>query len=329
MFDVEKSIAFWKDKKVIVTGGSGFLGSFIVDKLRSMGNDPFIVRKAQYDLRQREAIYSLFNDLGFHHGGQNNTNLIIIHGAAFAGGIGLNIERPAELFYDNIVMGTQLLHAAWEFGAEKFTTIGTVCAYPKWTPVPFDEGKIWEGYPEETNAPYGLAKKMLLVQGEAYRKQYGFNSIFLMPTNLYGPRDNFDLKTSHVLPALIRKCITASQSKSDHVTVWGTGTASREYLYVEDAADAILLATEHYNKSQPVNLGSGLEVTIKELITKIALLTGFEGNIIWDDTKPDGQPRRCLSTERAQMEFGFTSRTSFDDGLQKTIEWYLENVQTD
>ncbi len=306
---------FWKDNRFVVTGGAGFLGSVITRKLSEYGAEDIVVpRSADYDLRDHDAVLSLLNDA---------KPSVIIHGAASVGGIGANREHPADFFYDNLMMGVQLIHESWKFGVKKFVTIGTVCAYPKFTPVPFSEDSIWDGYPEETNAPYGLAKKMLLVQGQSYRQQYGFNSIFLLPTNLYGPNDNFDPNSSHVIPALIRKCVEAKARGDDHIVAWGTGSASREFLYVDDAADGILLATEKYNKDAPVNLGASREISIKELLELIVELTGFEGEIQWDSTKPDGQPRRALNTERAKEEFGFVSRMDFREGLKNTIEWYL------
>lgn len=306
---------FWKDNRFVVTGGSGFLGSVITQKLSEYGaEDIFVPRSADYDLRDHDAVLSLLNDA---------KPSVIIHGAASVGGIGANREHPADFFYDNLMMGVQLIHESWKFGVQKFVTIGTVCAYPKFTPVPFSEDSIWDGYPEETNAPYGLAKKMLLVQGQSYRQQYGFNSIFLLPTNLYGPNDNFDPNSSHVIPALIRKCVEAKARGDDHIVAWGTGSASREFLYVDDAANGILLATEKYNKDAPVNLGASREISIKELLELIVELTGFEGEIRWDSTKPDGQPRRALNTDRAKEEFGFESQMDFRQGLKNTIEWYL------
>lgn len=302
------------DKRVVVTGGAGFLGSFVVEKLRERGATRiFVPRKAEYDLRQRDAILDLLHDANPH---------IIIHLAASVGGIGANREHPAEFFYDNLMMGMPLLHESWRAGVEKFVAIGTVCAYPKYTPVPFREEDLWNGYPEETNAPYGLAKKMLLVQSQAYRQQYGFNSIFLLPTNLYGARDNFDLQTSHVIPALIRKCLEAKARGNKEIIAWGDGSPTREFLYVKDAAEGILLATERYNQSLPVNLGSTYEISIKDLVLSIARLTGFEGQIVWDTSKPNGQPRRKLDTSRAKRLFGFEAQTSFEEGLRRTIEWY-------
>jgi GDP-L-fucose synthase len=305
-------MGFWDQRVVVVTGGSGFLGSFLVERLRKSGcARVFAPRSREYDLRERQAIQRLLADARPD---------MVIHLAARVGGIGANRLHPAEFFFDNLMMGIPLLHECWKFGVEKFVAIGTVCAYPKFTPVPFREQDLWNGYPEETNAPYGLAKKMLLVQSQAYRQQYGFNSIFLLPVNLYGPGDNFDLESSHVIPALIRKFIEAPEGS---VTVWGTGAPTREFLYVEDAADAILLAAERYNESEPVNIGSGMEISVKDLAQLIARLTRFSGEIVWDPTKPDGQPRRCLETTKAEKLFGFRARIGFEEGLRKTIEWYV------
>ena len=308
-------------KKIVVTGGAGFLGSFIVEKLKEKGvndNDIRIPRSRDMDLRKWENCVKAVKDIG-----------IIIHLAAKVGGIGFNRKYPATLFYDNAMMGIQMMEAARQAGVEKFVAIGTVCAYPKYTPVPFKEENLWNGYPEETNAPYGLAKKMLLVQSQAYRQQYNFNSIFLLPVNLYGPRDNFDLESSHVIPALIRKFTEAVWNNKREVVVWGTGKASREFLYVKDAARGIILATEKYNKPEPVNIGAGFEIKIKDLVELIAELTGFKGEIKWDTTKPDGQPRRCLDTLRAKKEFGFEAKTDFKDGLKRTIEWYKLRYEKD
>ena len=308
------SYKFWQDKSVVVTGGAGFLGSYVVEKLHERGARRIVVpRSHQYDLRQLEAIRRLLVDA------QPD---VVIHMAARVGGIGANRDHPAEFFYDNLMMGVQLLHESWRFGVQKFVTIGTVCAYPKYTPVPFKEDDLWNGYPEETNAPYGLAKKMLLVQGEAYRQQYGFNSIFLLPVNLYGPRDNFDLETSHVIPALIRKCIEATERGDDEIVVWGDGSPTREFIYAADAAEGILLASERYNDPAPVNIGSSYEISIRDLVTLIADLTGFRGRIVWDTTKPNGQPRRKLDVSRAWERFGFRAETTFADGLRATIAWY-------
>ena len=312
--DRPDSKEFWRDKHVVVTGGAGFLGSFVIEKLRQRGaTEIFVPLIEEYDLRHLEVIRRLLADARPD---------IIIHLAARVGGIGANRAHPAEFFYDNLIMGVQLLHEAWRAGVGKFVTLGTVCAYPKFTPVPFKEEDIWNGYPEETNAPYGLAKKMLLVQSQAYRQQYGYNSVFLVPVNLYGPRDNFDLESSHVIPALIRKCVEAQERGDDHIVAWGSGSPTREFLYVEDAAEGILLATERYNESDPVNLGSGMEISIKDLMRLIARLTGFEGQIVWDTSKPDGQPRRSLDTSKAERLFGFRAKTPFEEGLCQTIEWY-------
>jgi len=305
---------FWSDKRICVTGGAGFLGSFVVQKLQERGAaEVFVPRSADYDLVQPEAVRQLLADARPD---------LVIHLAARVGGIGANRAAPAEFFYDNLMMGAQLFHESWKTAVAKFVAIGTVCAYPKFTPVPFHEDDLWDGYPEETNAPYGLAKKMLLVQSQAYRQQYGYNSIFLLPVNLYGPGDNFDLETSHVIPALIRKCLEARERGDDKIVAWGDGSPTREFLYVEDAAEGILLASERYNKSDPVNVGSGFEISIKRLLETIARLTGFEGEIVWDTTKPNGQPRRALDTERAWQEFGFRATTDFETGLRHTIEWY-------
>lgn len=309
-----------KDKKVVVTGGAGFLGSFVVEKLKERGcSEIFVPRSKDYNLVQLDACKRLYKDARPD---------IVIHLAAKVGGIGANRENPGSFFYENLMMGVQLIEEGRLYGLEKFVALGTICAYPKFTPVPFKEENLWNGYPEETNAPYGLAKKMLLVQSEAYRQQYGFNSIYLLPVNLYGPKDNFDPSSSHVIPALIKKCFDAMQEGADSITVWGTGRATREFLYVEDAAEGIVLATERYEKSAPVNLGAGFEISIKDLVVLIAKLTGFKGEIIWDSTKPDGQPRRCLDTTRAEAEFGFKAGTGFEEGLKKTIEWY-RNARTE
>jgi GDP-L-fucose synthase len=308
-------MSYWANKRILVTGGAGFLGSFLIEKLtkeRGVDHDNIHVpRSRSNDLRTWDNCVKAVK----------NTDLVI-HLAAKVGGIGFNRENPATLFYDNAVMGIQLMEAARREGVEKFVAIGTVCAYPKYTDVPFKEEDLWNGYPEETNAPYGIAKKILLVQAQAYRQQYDFNAIYLLPVNLYGPRDNFDPKSSHVIPALVRKMIDAKTEGRKEVTVWGTGKASREFLYVEDAAEAILLAAEKYNKPDPVNLGSGKEITIKKLVDLIARLSGFDGRIDWDATKPDGQPRRYLDTSRARKEFGFVAKTDLEKGLEKTIEWY-------
>lgn len=325
------SKTFWRDKRVIVTGGGGFLGSFVVEKLKKRGAAEVIVpRSYQYDLRSLDAIRQLLHDTSLPaKGGQRTPVDSVIHLAARVGGIGANRAYPAEFFYDNLMMSVQLFHEAWRSGLEKFVAIGSVCAYPKFTPVPFKEEDLWNGYPEETNAPYGLAKKMLLVQSQAYRQQYRFNSIFLLLVNLYGPGDNFDLETSHVIPALIRKCLEAKEQGDDHIVAWGDGSPTREFLYVEDAAEGILLATERYNDSLPVNLGSGYEISIKDLLESIARLTGFEGEIAWDTSKPNGQPRRRLDTSRAKAMFGFEAQTSLEEGLRRTIEWYKSKVDAE
>jgi GDP-L-fucose synthase len=321
------SQTFWRDKRVIVTGGAGFLGTYVVQKLRARGAAEIIVpRSSQYDLRDINAIRRLVRDVAGESKIRNlKSEIIVIHLAARVGGIGANREHPAEFFYDNLMMSVPLLHESWVAGVEKFVALGTICCYPKFTPVPFREENLWDGYPEETNAPYGLAKKMLLVQSQAYRQQYGFNSIFLMPVNLYGPGDNFDPASSHVIPALIKKCVDAKEAGDDHIVVWGDGSPTREFLYVEDAAEGILLAAERYNESEPVNLGSAFEISIKDLVELIARLTGFEGKIVWDTTKPNGQPRRKLDTSRAKEKFGFEARVPFEEGLRKTIEWYVNS----
>ena len=308
---------FFKDKRIVVTGGAGFLGSFVLEKLRQRGCKEILVPLVEeYDLVKLADIERMYDDMRPD---------VVIHLAAVVGGIGANREHPGKFFYENLVMGVQLIEQGRVRGIEKFVAIGTVCAYPKFTPVPFKEDDIWEGYPEETNAPYGLAKKMLLVQSQAYRDEYGFNSIFLLPVNLYGPGDNFDPASSHVIPALIKKCVDAVDSGSDYIDCWGTGSASREFIYAEDAAEGIVLATEQYEGNDAVNIGSGFEITIKDLVEKIAELTGFDGEIRWDSTKPDGQPRRCLDVSRAKKEFGFAAKVNFDNGLKATIEWYMKN----
>jgi len=306
---------FWKDKRVVITGGNGFLGKHLVAQIEKKGpKSIFVPKSSEYDLRKYEDCLKVAKK-----------GDIIIHLAANVGGIGYNREFPADLFEDNILMGTFMMMAAREAKVEKYVALGTICAYPKFTPVPFKEENLWNGYPEETNAPYGLAKKMQLVQSEAYRQQYGFNSIFLLPVNLYGPGDNFDPKSSHVIPALIRKFVEATVKNENEVVVWGSGKASREFLYVDDAAEGIIKAAEKYNKSEPVNLGAGFEITIKDLANLLKKLTGYKGKILWDREKPDGQPRRMLDVTRAKREFGFTASTSFEDGLRKTIEWYINH----
>lgn len=307
---------FWDNKRVLVTGGKGFLGSYIVGKLRSMGARYVSApTSTEYDLRQSPAIQEML---------ECSQPEIVIHLAARVGGIGANREHPAEFFYDNLMMGVQLLHQSWKQGVEKFVAVGTVCAYPKYTSVPFSEDDLWSGYPEDTNAPYGLAKKMLLVQSQAYRQQYGFNSIFLLPVNLYGPGDDFNPQRSHVIPALIRKCFDAKEQEHDEITVWGDGSPTREFLYVEDAAEAITLATEHYNGREPVNIGSSAEISIRSLVHQISELCGFSGQVLWDTSKPNGQPRRKLDTSRAEREFGFMSSTPFEEGLRRTVQWYID-----
>ena len=311
-----QSARFWKNRRVCVTGGGGFLGSFVTEKLYQRGAaNIFIPQRKNYNLVQQNDICRMLED---------SQPDIILHLAAKGGGIGANVLHQAEYFYDNLVMGVQLIHESWKFGVEKFVSIGTVCSYPKFTPVPFKETNLWNGYPEDTNAPFGLAKKMMLVQSQVYRSQYGFNAIHLLPVNLFGPRDNFDLETSHVVPALIRKCVEAKEQGEDHVNVWGDGSASREFLYVEDAAEGILLAAERYNDSSPVNLGSGHETSIRDLVLKIKELTEFKGAIRWERNRPNGQPRRTLDIQRAKKLFGFEAYTTLEEGLRKTIDWYLE-----
>jgi len=317
MSERQKGGDFWAKRRVCVTGGAGFLGSYVLEKLQERGaKDIFVPHIEDYDLIQPVVVKRMLADARPD---------IIIHLAANVGGIGANRARPAEFFYDNLMMGVQLMHESWKEGVEKFVAIGTVCAYPKFAPVPFREEELWNGYPEETNAPYGLAKKMMLVQSQAYRQQYSFNSIFLIPVNLYGPRDNFDLETSHVIPALIRKCLESQARGEREVVVWGDGTPTREFLFARDAAEGILLAAEYYNSSEPVNLGSGFEISIKELAELIAKLAGFEGELVWDTTKPNGQPRRALDVSRAEELFGFQARMMLEEGLCLTIEWYRQH----
>ena len=315
---------FWKDKKVVVTGGAGFLGSFVIAKLKERGaTDIYIPTIEEYDLTDHDSIRRLFDATLAN--GFDASQMVIIHLAAHVGGIGANREHPAEFFYDNLMMGVELMHQAWQRGVGKFVAIGTVCAYPKFTPVPFKEDDLWIGYPEETNAPYGLAKKMLLVQAQAYRQQYGFNAIYLLPVNLYGPRDNFNPASSHVVPALIRKAAEAREKGEKEIIVWGDGSPTREFLYVEDAADGILTAAEKYNGADPVNLGSGYEISIKALAEMVCSMTGFSGKLIWDTTKPNGQPRRGLDVSRAKEYFGWSAQVPFEEGMRRTIDWFQQN----
>lgn len=314
---------FWQDRRVCVTGGAGFLGRFVQAELRRRGvrgENLFVPTFEQYNLVRPEDIRRMLADA---------RPQLIIHLAAHVGGIGANREHPAEFFYDNLMMGVELMHQSWQAGVEKFVAIGTVCAYPKFTPVPFREDELWNGYPEETNAPYGLAKKMLLVQAQAYRAQYGYNAVFLLPVNLYGPGDNFDLNSSHVIPALIRKCLEAREAGRDEVVLWGDGSPTREFLYVEDAARGIVMAAEGYDGELPVNLGSGQEISIRDLAGLIVRLTGFEGRLVWDAEKPNGQPRRALDTSRAEQFFGFRAQMGFEEGLRRTIDWYRNSRSTE
>ena len=335
---------YWKDKRVIVTGGAGFLGSYVIEKLIERGaTDILVPRIEHYNLTDRDSIRQLLGDVMQPEGAYPEhlkpvgtplppstfnlepSNLLFIHLAANVGGIGANREHPAEFFYDNLVMGVELMHQAWQRGVGKFVAIGTVCAYPKFTPVPFREEDLWNGYPEETNAPYGLAKKMMLVQAQAYRQQYGFNAIYLLPVNLYGPRDNFNLQSSHVIPALIRKAVEAQERGEAELPVWGDGSPTREFLYVEDAADGIVTAAERYDGLEPVNLGSGYEISIKDLAEMIARQTGFQGKLVWLTDKPNGQPRRGLDVSRAKGYFGWQAQTPFEEGMRRTIDWFKAN----
>ena len=309
----------WPNERIVVTGGAGFLGSFVLEALRTRGaREVMVPRSKDYDLVQMDAVRALYRD---------TRPTLVLHLAARVGGIGANRDNPGRFFYENLMMGVQLIEVGRQVGLQKLVALGTICAYPKFCPVPFKEEDIWNGYPEETNAPYGLAKKMLLVQSEAYRQQYGFNSVVLFPVNLYGPRDNFDLHTSHVIPALVRKCIEARQRGDKQIVVWGTGGASREFLHARDAAEGILAAAERYEKSEPVNLGAGFEIKIRDVVPLIARLCRFEGEIVWDSTKPDGQPRRMLDVSRAEREFGWKARIGFEEGLRETIEWFEETTR--
>lgn len=305
-------------KRITVTGANGFLGKYLITKLKENGYCHIhTFSSKEYDLVKLVDVKRMYD--------QTNPD-IVIHLAARVGGIGFNQQYPATLFYENLMMGTQLIHEGYLRKIEKFVAIGTICSYPKFTPVPFHEADLWDGYPEETNAPYGLAKKMMLVQSQSYRQQYGFNSIYLLPVNLYGPGDNFDPASSHVVPAVIKKCIDAKVNGAKEIVIWGTGQTTREFFYVEDAAEAIIMATERYNKSEPVNIGAGFEISIKDLVELIVELTGYKGNIIWDETKPDGQPRRMLDTTKAYKEFGFKAKTDFREGLKRTIDWYALKI---
>lgn len=308
---------FWSDKKIVVTGGAGFLGSFVVEKLRERGCRHITVpRSKEHDLRDRDAIIRLY---------EKAVPDIVIHLAAVVGGIGANRANPGRFFYDNAIIGIQLMEYARRFGVEKFVAVGTICAYPKFATIPFKEDDLWNGYPEETNAPYGLAKKMMLIQAQAYRAQYGFKAIYLLPVNLYGPRDNFNLETSHVIPALIRKCVEAKERGENEIVLWGDGSPTREFIYVEDAAEGLLLATEWYDGHKPVNLGTGEEISIRDLAQMVSSKVGFSGNIIWDATRPNGQPRRCLDISRAKQLFGFEAVHLLKDGIPKTVDWFTSH----
>lgn len=316
MDDILDLMSFWTDKKIVVTGGAGFLGSHLVEKLKERGATNIIIpRSKDFDLRQQEVCAQVVKGAD-----------IVIHLAANVGGIGYNRDFPGSLFYDNLLMGVHMMEESRKAGVDKFVAIGTICAYPKFAPIPFKEADLWNGYPEETNAPYGLAKKMMLVQSTAYRDQYGFNSIFLLPVNLYGPGDNFSVESSHVIPALIKKFVEAKVSNAKQVEVWGDGSATREFCYVKDAAEGILLASEKYNKSDAINIGAGFEISIRDLATKIKDIVGYQGDIFWDTSKPNGQPRRMLDTSLATKEFGFSSSTDFDTGLKETIAWYQKSL---
>lgn len=306
------------EKRIVITGGAGFLGSFVVEKLRERGcRKIFVPRSSEYDLRDRDAIARLLTDVKPE---------VVLHLAAVVGGIGANRDNPGRFFYENAIMGIELMEYARRYGVEKFVATGTICAYPKFSPIPFQEDDLWNGYPEETNAPYGLAKKMMLVQAQAYRQQYGFNAIYLLPVNLYGPRDNFDLESSHVIPALIRKCLTARDTGQKEVVLWGDGTPTREFLYVEDAAEGLILAAERYDGEEPINLGTGQEIRICDLAELIAEASGFTGEIVWDTSKPNGQPRRCLDTRRAEELLGFRASVDFREGVKRTIDWYENSL---
>ena len=310
-------MAVTKNDRIVITGGAGFLGSFVLEKLRARGYTNLIVpRRREYDLTHEDGAQRLYKDFKPE---------VVVHMAAEVGGIGANRDNPGRYFFANMSMGMHLIEGARQFGVKKFLQVGTICAYPKFTPVPFKEADLWNGYPEETNAPYGVAKKALLVMLQGYREQYGLNGVYLLPVNLYGPRDNFDLHSSHVIPALVRKCVEAKRRGDTEIQAWGTGSASREFLYVEDCAEGIVLSMEKYESPEPVNLGSGREITIKELTNLVAKLSGFEGRIVWDPSKPDGQPRRCLDVSRAKESVGFVAGTSLEEGLKKTIEWYAQN----